>query len=326
MWVKHAARLKSAEQLTKKCPHDRATQGVRRPQTHPVCARERAQGRFMTLRSHSMLCSSCVCVLCCSVRCCSAGTALQRQHRPLGRASVPRHTVLQTKKQQRTKLCVKNAPRSQNCAKRRENNEIYTFAPACTAVLQYCNTRTDVTWAMGGAGGVALAICAPAHASCTPHECVMYHQLRTVLRSCARSCVRTVLHARGLACAWSCVHVRACPRCMRTVFVLRASFCSTAHQHRRRPVLTLTMQWNNRPDRCIVFLCRCSSVDSCLERTAITSRQAAVNCLLRAGLRCIRACAFDSTPTVGHQRKINSQVELEPEMTSEGVNMSKLPT
>lgn len=104
-------------------------------------------------------------------------------------------------------MCQKcTPPRSQNCAKRRENNEIYTFAPACTAVLQYCNTRTDVTWAMGGAGGVALAICAPAHASCTPHECVMYHQLRTVLRSCARSCVRTVLHARGLACAWSCVH------------------------------------------------------------------------------------------------------------------------
>ena len=217
MWVKHAARLKSAEQLTKKCPHDRATQGVRRPQTHPVCARERAQGRFMTLRSHSMLCSSCVCVLCCSVRCCSAGTALQRQHRPLGRASVPRHTVLQTSS---TAHCASNKkttayqimcqkctpPRSQNCAKRRENNEIYTFAPACTAVLHYCNTRTDVTWAMGGAGGVALAICAPAHASCTPHECVMYHQLRTVLRSCARSCVRTVLHARGLACAWSCVH------------------------------------------------------------------------------------------------------------------------
>ena len=215
MWVKHAARLKSAEQLTKKCPHDRATQGVRRPQTHPVCARERAQGRFMTLRSHSMLCSSCVCVLCCSVRCCSAGTALQRQHRPLGRASVPRHTVLQTKKQQRTKLCVKNAPRSQNCAKRRENNEIYTFAPACTAVLHYCNTRTDVTWAMGGAGGV-IGDLRPGsrqlHASRMRHVPPTAHGL---------AFVRTVVRAHGLACARSCMRM-----------VLRARACvPTLHAH-----------------------------------------------------------------------------------------------
>jgi hypothetical protein len=94
---------------------------------------------------------------------------------------------LETKKLQRTKLCVKNAPRSQNCAKRRENNATHSLPRAR-------RTRTDVMWAMGGAGGFGdlRPGSRQLHASRMRHVPPTAHGL---------ACVCAVVRAHGLACA-----------------------------------------------------------------------------------------------------------------------------
>ena len=156
-----------------KCPHDRATQGAWRPQTHPVCTRKRAPG----------------CSCCCAA--CAGSLLLSGSRAATTAAFVPRrHTVLQTNSQQRTQLCVTNTTRSKQLhgAPREQRN---TFAPACNPVAGNDVRRVAGNDVRAGQRDVEMAICAPARAMYTTN--------------CERSRVRTVSRAQGLACVLSCV-------------------------------------------------------------------------------------------------------------------------